>query len=655
MRYKQLLLTLLSFVCLQTWADNISLTYSYTFEKKTFGDAETRSLGGVNWTLTINESNDDETFFGYDGTKGQHIGSAAHYVSSMTLSTTEIPGTITSVKVNSSGASDTNATMGISVGGTNFTSGGNQTVSLTSTATVYTFTSSATGEIQIQYNQTSQKAIYIKSIEVEYSVPVAAPTLTSAFTFWQKTTETDPASFTITPSAGTTVRYTTDGTTASLTNGTEITETTTVPLNATTTVSAIGYIGESKSDVVSTTYTLGQTVNSVAEFKVLANNTEARLYLNADNNARITYNKNSEAYLRDNTGAICLYNITPSRNFAYNQHIAGWIIGKKTSYYGLPEMAATENTTTDYLVIADKVSESDVEPKAIAAANYDENLADWVKVTDLVMGTSDIVAYNKFSLTSSDYYQAPYSGARYDIIGIAVPYNSAKQIAPIYQNSIRPLVYVIDENEEFASPTSNISNATVRLVRTLSSEWWNTFTVPFDITFDETEIREYDHASGNTMVYASAESVEAGKPYLLKPTTSIVNPTFTDVTLKTTAAQTITDGNYSFKAIYKPTTLKTDGTEYFLGDNDELYYPSSESASTIKGMRAYFIIPSGNGARVSIDGVEEEEQTDGIDGLPWNKDSQLRVYSTSGQYLGNSLNGLPRGMYIVNGKKVIIK
>lgn len=32
-----------------------------------------------------------------------------------------------------------------------------------------------------------------------------------------------------------------------------------------------------------------------------------------------------------------------------------------------------------------------------------------------------------------------------------------------------------------------------------------------------------------------------------------------------------------------------------------------------------------------------------------------RVYTISGQYVGTSTEGLPQGMYIVNGKKVIVK
>ena len=38
-----------------------------------------------------------------------------------------------------------------------------------------------------------------------------------------------------------------------------------------------------------------------------------------------------------------------------------------------------------------------------------------------------------------------------------------------------------------------------------------------------------------------------------------------------------------------------------------------------------------------------------------NTQNDRRVYNLSGQYMGDSLNALPAGLYIVNGKKVIIK
>lgn len=133
-------------------------TYTYTF---TSGDANKNGscwLQGIVWTV-----NSNSTYFGnVDKTKGQQYGSGSSPATSLVLSTTKIPGTISSIKVNTSGASSIKATLEVKVGGTTF--GENYT--LTTTATDVTFTGSAKGEVSLNYTQTSSKAIYIKSIEI---------------------------------------------------------------------------------------------------------------------------------------------------------------------------------------------------------------------------------------------------------------------------------------------------------------------------------------------------------------------------------------------------------------------------------------------------------------------------------------------------------
>ncbi len=50
--------------------------------------------------------------------------------------------------------------------------------------------------------------------------------------------------------------------------------------------------------------------------------------------------------------------------------------------------------------------------------------------------------------------------------------------------------------------------------------------------------------------------------------------------------------------------------------------------------------------------------TDGIDNLPVAEQATVgdqRVYNLKGQYVGNSLQGLSKGIYITNGKKVVVK
>ena len=146
-------------------SSEIANPYTYTFDGKKFEKSgQTVKLKAVNWTVIT-----DGGHWGYDNKKGQQFGSGNNPAKSLTLTTSDIPGTITDVKINTCGASDIAATVGVTVGGKALNYGDSSTASLTSSATDYQFTGSASGDITISYAQTSSKAIYIKSIEVKYS------------------------------------------------------------------------------------------------------------------------------------------------------------------------------------------------------------------------------------------------------------------------------------------------------------------------------------------------------------------------------------------------------------------------------------------------------------------------------------------------------
>ncbi len=300
----------------------------------------------------------------------------------------------------------------------------------------------------------------ISGISVTYNVgdgSLSAPLLSAPFTFWPKTTETPERTVSISPSSeGSTVVYTVDGSTPSLTNGVKISKASELKISTTTTVRAISIIGSEMSEESSATYTLGQTVNSIAEFKKLADGSEARLYLSSAMNARVLYNNNGEVYLRDNTGAICLFMSSGQFNPqpAHNQHVAGWMIGKYTNYKGLPEFVSTSNTTTDYILFASPVSEPATEPQNIEAEEFGAYYADWIRLTEMETVESggnmtvekdgfSYVLYNKFNL-SSDIYIQPESGKIVNVIGIAIPYGNKDELAPIYIEGYPPVEVVGD-------------------------------------------------------------------------------------------------------------------------------------------------------------------------------------------------------------------
>lgn len=230
--------------------------------------------------------------------------------------------------------------------------------------------------------------------------------------------------------------------------------------------------------------------------------------------------------------------------------------------------------------------------------------------------------------------------------------------------------YTLDETK-----TDNVietyENANVTLQRTLEASHWNSFCVPFALDKNQvtqyfgegTQLRTYEGRCENNIVYfATVDNIEAGKPYIMKPGNAVVeNPTFEGVSMVATGLdkngnpQAVGDAStVQMKGIYNQVLLKTDKTELFLGDNDLFYYPIDDiDARTIGGLRAYFIVPQDTDIkklRANLDGTPTSLGT-----IFNTEESNAPVYNLQGQCVGNSLRALKSGIYIQNGKKVVVK
>lgn len=207
------------------------------------------------------------------------------------------------------------------------------------------------------------------------------------------------------------------------------------------------------------------------------------------------------------------------------------------------------------------------------------------------------------------------------------------------------------------------NNVDVQLKRSLSPEHWNSFCVPFAISEDViaekfgagTQICTFGSMNGNVMNFAYSTSIEAGKPYIVKPTQEVVNPSFTGVNIEATAAKKVGADGYFMQGIYSAKTdLATDGTNLFLGDGNKFYKPAGATTAKMKGLRAFFIVPQGTNLaalRANIDGA-----TTAIDEFATvvEQPTDNRIYNLQGQFVGTSFEGL-HGVYVQNGKKVLVK
>ncbi|MDD4747822.1 MAG: hypothetical protein PHW19_11130, partial [Salinivirgaceae bacterium] len=156
-------------------------TYTHTIISRTWSAYGTQTLSSVDWAATASGG----SYWGYEATKGQQFGSSKSPANPLTLTTSDILGTITIIKISTSGASNINGTMAVTVGGVAFSPA---SITLTTTNTEYTFNGSGSGEILITWNQSSSIALYLKKLVVEYtsgSTPTItlAPTTLSGFNY----------------------------------------------------------------------------------------------------------------------------------------------------------------------------------------------------------------------------------------------------------------------------------------------------------------------------------------------------------------------------------------------------------------------------------------------------------------------------------------
>lgn len=392
--------------------------------------------------------------------------------------------------------------------------------------------------------------------------------------------------------------------------------------------------------------------------------------------AQVVYVNGKNVFVRDASGAICFYNTGLTLNT--NDVLNGTIKATYAIFNGLPELT----TCTNIGDITVTSSEEPATAKVITLNELTANSCDLVTVkgvlVDVTDGTTSImdndlentaVVYDKFKIA----YSAIFNNATIDITGILFPYEqdattiaTSFQIAPTGKHDI---VYNFSENDGTAENDGTVavgavSDAKVAIVRTLSSEYWNTLCLPFSLTAEQitatfgegTLITEFSDVEGSVMTFTNATSIEAGKPYLFKPANTVANPVFEGVAISGSDAEMIigtTNGDYAFAGTYGTYDMETDGSEVFITTSGTLSYPAAGS-NRMKGMRAYIILPASSNAKAfSLNIGGESTGIENIDGGMLN--GNATVYNLNGQKMSSDMNSLAKGLYIVNGKKMIVK
>lgn len=292
---------------------------------------------------------------------------------------------------------------------------------------------------------------------------------------------------------------------------------------------------------------------------------------------------------------------------------------------------------------------------------------------------------------------------------------TATEKGTIEGTTLKDYTYKIGETE--IAPVAGVSIPqfySITLTRTFKPNQWTTLTLPFNLTEEEvqrifgagTQLIQLNNGTinGNAarleFIYHEIQNVLPGHPYLIKPTLTDItndanvtvtkdkdNNTITSFTVYRKCVNPFIDhvdidcGAYTFKGTpgYCTANETNNGVSgysvnYALNDifiserNGKLYVSGGSSYG--KGYRAWIKKKQDSSATAKISSIslvidnpgdDDDNETTTIDMADVDPDAlnalgvATGVYNLNGQKVSDDMHNLPKGIYIVNGKKIIRK
>lgn len=252
--------------------------------------------------------------------------------------------------------------------------------------------------------------------------------------------------------------------------------------------------------------------------------------------------------------------------------------------------------------------------------------------------------------------------------------------------------YTLTKSSEKAAGSSVAYKVDPSFKRELNAGMWNTLCLPFSLNEDQTkaalpegfEIVDFYSVKNDKLTFKKHyyQMIDAGRPYLIWipgtlgekydmkfPTGTTGYVAYDDKTsgLKPINVNGEDDSadKYVWTGTYQQMSLPENA--YFVAQNPDngktVIKQNVSGKSQTKGYRAYLVAASGvitpvKALSIDYDGVDEEVTT-GIDDIMadlTDPETTGKVYNLGGQLVSrNGLQSLPKGIYIMNGKKYVVK
>ena len=211
---------------------------------------------------------------------------------------------------------------------------------------------------------------------------------------------------------------------------------------------------------------------------------------------------------------------------------------------------------------------------------------------------------------------------------------------------------------------------------------WYTICLPFSLTEDDIKkqfkgavfqcfngVEQQDKTIN--LKFKKVTTTEAGKPYLIKPIEDITaaDLTFINKLIEQTTPVDVSyklgsDANktFTFKGVFSPFTANSeelaDKNIKFLSGEKGLDLVSPNGTGTMKCYRAYFVFPGKKGIVETEAKITNHDEATAVKPVKRQEaETEHVVFSISGQKVGKVKNAsqLPKGVYIINKKRIMVK
>ncbi len=177
------------------------------------------------------------------------------------------------------------------------------------------------------------------------------------------------------------------------------------------------------------------------------------------------------------------------------------------------------------------------------------------------------------------------------------------------------------------------------------------FVLPFGFTVPEgTTVAELSSVNGDNLVFKPVATTEANKPYLVVTTDADFINKLTNVQVKATtgADLTTTVSGVSHIGSY---TAQNVANAYGYANGKFV----KATTGSVKPFRTYVKVTGSQGAAPMAFGVNIEGTVTGINNATTAATAKEAIYNLQGVRVSGDLKHLTKGVYIVNGQKVVVK